>query len=225
MEERSKIALFDFCETIVDFQTADRFVDFAVHRLRPRLLKLYSYILAFLQKIGIISFLSKRWFPQASINKRLVLFQLRGVSEIFLNKCAKDYYEQELRPHFINKVVGELLSKQNEGYRIILLSGGYDIYLKYFAKDFDIAENDIISTRIKFYEGHCRGTFDGPDCLGNNKVLLLEKRFERENVYSIAYSDSKSDLPMLNWADKGVIVRRENTPSWDTKKLFSEIIW
>ena len=219
-----KLALFDFCETLVDFQTADRYVEFALKNLTPRPHYYYSKVLSFLQHKGIIWRVSKI-FPTASLNKRLVLRQLNGISESKLKQLAKDYYELELKPHFITKTIEELKIRQEKGYRIVLLSGGYDIYLKCFAEDFGIAEEDIISTKIKFNRGCCTGSFEGIDCQWEHKIELLNRCFKRDTLESVAYSDSKSDIPMLSWANEGIVIRRKGAPKWDMNNQFNEIIW
>lgn len=219
-----KVALFDFCETLVDFQTADRYVEFVLSNMSPHPHYIYSKLLSFLQKKGIIWRASKL-FPTVSLNKRLILKQICGVSESKLRQLAIDYYELELKPHFISKTIDELKMRQINGYRIVLLSGGYDIYLKCFAKEFGIEETDIISTKIKFKRGRCTGSFDGIDCQWNNKVKLLNRYYKKDALDSVAYSDSESDIPMLSWANEGIVIRRKGAPKWDKNNQFDEIIW
>ena len=41
---------------------------------------------------------------------------------------------------------------------------------------------------------------------------------------SIAYSDSISDLPLLQWADEGVVVSRHKSQAWAKTYGFTEIV-
>lgn len=226
MTNLAKIAFFDFCETLVNFQTADNFIYYIrKNSKRKRWMLVWNYIRIFLVYTKIIYYLT-RIFPKSSIHKRLVLFQLKGYTNIEVDKYAQLYYNKCIRPNLIEPVIDEMKFLQKEGYRIVIVSGGYDVYLKYFAIEFGIALKDILSTKIKFNKkGICCGVFDGIDCLWNNKVLILSKFYKKNSIYSIAFSDSETDLPLLNWANKGIVVRRNDIKPWDSKGIFKEIVW
>ena len=97
----------------------------------------------------------------------------------------------------------------------MIVSGGYDIYLKYFAQDYGIA--DVIATKIKMKDGICKGSFDGIDCLWENKLTLLnayciQQGIQIDQEQSYAYSDSRSDLPLLSYVAHPVVVKRKESP-------------
>ena len=48
---KQKLALFDFCETIIQFQTADGFIDFIRDKTNSRLMKRLELVRIFLAKI------------------------------------------------------------------------------------------------------------------------------------------------------------------------------
>ena len=219
-----KIALFDFCETIVKFQTADAFVHFVRHRSNDQRMNFINKIHLLLIKTRIIAIL-EYLFPKSSINKRLILFQLKGFSKSKLNEYAKLYYFDRIKPGFIKSILLELIRKKEEGYRIFVVSGGYDIYLNYFVEEFNI--DGLFSTLIQ-YDGadFCTGKIDGFDCLWNNKVKLLESYFRSEYIdksNSVAYSDSVTDIPMLNWVQNGIVVSNNKVEKWMEK--YKIILW
>ena len=224
-ESRERIALFDFCETLVSFQTADEFVRFVRETSGSRRMRLLDKAHTLLRKAHVISLL-ERLFPGRSVNKRIVLLGLAGFTGSEIDRYAGLYYERRLRPNLIQRSVDALVALRDDGWRIVLVSGGYEPYLKYFAREFGIAESDIIATRLKFRRGVCRGRFDGKDCMYGYKTVLLDRRFSRAATESVAFSDSKSDLPLLEWADRGVIVRRkEQDVKWGKGHGFTELIW
>ncbi len=223
-----KVALFDFCETLVKFQTADRYVQYVCDNSDNRAIrrKLKAYRWGYnSQLIPVASML----FPHSSINKRLILNRLRGFDKETLESLAKDYYSSQIRPNLIGDTVSDLRRLQQDGFRIILLSGGYDIYLKYFAEEFGIS--DIISTSIGFKNNISTGTFCGIDCLFDNKIKMLEEYCRQNNIEidrrnSFSYSDSKSDLPMLNYVGNRVVVHRKDRPRWyNENDYLKEILW
>ena len=219
----NKVALFDFCETIANFQTADAYVDYIREQTKNCEMLMKDNFRILLRKTKILGILEKL-FPKSSINKRLVLWQLKGLEKQLLERYAEEYYINIIKPNFIVVIIEKLRELQNEGWRIVLVSAGYEIYLKYFARDFNIREEDIIAVKIKFNHNICNGTFDGGDRLWD-KTEKLNSKIDKDKVFSIAFSDSISDLPMLNWVNKGYVVRRRDKEKWSNNYNFEEILW
>lgn len=225
LSNKEKVALFDFCETLVNFQTADAYVNYTRLHYGKFRMSFWHLVHLLVSKLRVISFL-EFLFPKSSINKRIILRQLSSESFEKLDKVASEYYLNQIRPNLIRSVVNEMVRLKNEGYRVMLISGGYYIYLKYFAYEFGIKEDDIIATRLRFINGKCAGTFEGKDCLFEEKTTRLNFLFPNKDSYFFqAYSDSKSDCPMLDWADRGVVVRNISAKKWDINNQYKEIIW
>ncbi len=217
-----KVALFDFCETLVDFQTADAYVDFVRRKIRSRRMLRLETVQKTLNRVKFIKILEKL-FPGHSINKRIKLFQLKGLSKDVLVKCAEEYYSQKIKPHFIGEMIDVMKSLKADGYYVGLVSGGYGIYLQYFCKEYGL--DFLISSNIEINNNVCTGRFDGLDCMNENKTYLLNRTFNKIPDDSVAYSDSQTDIPFLQWAKKGVVVSREKTQKWSVNNNFEEIIW
>lgn len=222
-----KVVLLDFCETVVKFQTADRFVDFICHS-RPSLkLRIEILIYKLACCLWVIRILN-RLFPRSSINKRFILYRLRGLPKQYILEKAEEYYNVELKPNFIKSTIDKITELQESGYRIIILSGGYDVYLRFFAREFHI--DDIISTRVRFKLNKCLGEIEGIDCLWENKVKLLKEYTSRNSISinnneSIAITDSISDLPMLQFVGNHIIVHRSNNKNeWYKQFNYNNLI-
>lgn len=218
----NKVALFDFCETLANFQTADPFVDYVRESKQSKRMIFWERLKKLHDKSRIVGLIEYFFFRNQSLAKRLKCYQLKGLSKLYLEKMAKCYYDEVIRPNLIPKMVDEL-EKLKDSYKIYLVSGGYDLYLNYFVKEFSL--DGCISTKIKFEDGVCTGTFDGKDCMNFNKVKLLDHFFKVKPNHVIAYSDSKSDLPMLRWADEGIVVIKNNRGNWNNHYNFKEIVW
>lgn len=226
-DKRDGLALFDFCETLVDFQTADAYVDFVRERLmRPRMMRL-EQIQCFLRSFKLIQILERLTGYRLSLNKRLKLYQLRGISRSDLDECARAYYNEIICRRFIKPVLGELVRlKSVQGYDVYLVSGGYDIYLNYFVKDY-LDPDRLICSRIGFSkDDRCTGRMVGIDCLGHGKITLINGIIDKSRYEdSVAYSDSESDLPLLRFVDRGIVVSRSNSQAWAAKNKMMEMIW
>jgi len=220
-----KVALFDFCETLVDFQTADAYVHYVREITGNKRMLRLNIVHSILIRIKVIRLLSLI-FRYSSINKRIILYQLKGFTQQELDRYAEQYYANRIKPKLNKLLIKELILKQQEGYTIVLVSGGYDIYLKFFSVEFNI--DGLISTKIRFKNNKCTGKFDGIDCLWDNKITLLENYFKGQQIdkqKSYAYSDSKSDLPLLRWVNNGVVVRKDMPSKWALKEGFCQIVW
>lgn len=225
--QKQKVILLDFCETIVKFQSADRFVEYVSKVKNSNLIRLLILFYRIVRKIGIVNVLEK-YLYNSSINKRLILLRLIGLSQNEIDSLALTYYRDIIKPSLIEDSILALNKFVKKGYRIIIVSGGYDVYLKYFAKDFDIS--DIVCTKIKFKYGRCLGLFSGLDCINENKIKLLNKFLKDNNIVinkelSYAMTDSESDLPLLQSVDNRIIVHRVGRNEWFKKYDYNKIIY
>lgn len=221
----NKIALFDFCETLIKFQTADAFLDYVYEKTK-------SHRMLFMEKARNI-FLRLRFhkllnykyhlWDNKSINKRWRLYELKGMDETLLKDLSYGFYKDILKTNIISPVLQELKTKQKEGYRIGIVSGGFDIYIKHFVREFKI--DFSISCQIEFKNGICTGKLLGTDCMREEKVIQINKLVPNKLRESYSYSDSISDLPLLLWATSGVVVSKDKHQQWIDNFKFREIIW
>lgn len=222
-----KIAFFDFCNTLVSFQTADPFIDYVRKLNGNYYMRFLEFILQILIKSRIIAIFNK-FMPDFLIEKKLKLIQLRGMTHEKLDFLARSYYKDMIKPNMIESIITELKILENQGYEICIVSAGYSIYLKYFIQDFQIRH--IISTEIEFNEEtkKCSGFIKGRDCTGHQKKISIYSYFPLNEINfkdCISFSDSIGDLPMLLLTGKAVVVSRSFPQSWAHRYKFKEIIW
>lgn len=224
MQNNKKVALFDFCETLVDFQTADSFVDFVRRKTFDKRMLRLEKIQQLLCRSKILQLIDKITFYRFSINKRIKLYQLKGFTERELDGFAVEYYNVEIKNHFISNMLAKLKEFQNQGYTVGIVSGGYGIYERLFVKEFGV--DFLLCSNLKMGDNNiCTGKMKGKDCLQNNKLTYLNEYFKKKPSFSVAFTDSKSDLPFLRWATKGVVVSRHISQKWVLTNNFEEIIW
>ena len=206
-----KHAIFDFCETLVALQTADRFVRFVLWRSG----RYHGYIIYFFLKL-----ISR----QFKVRKTTYLGLLRGLRQQVLEQAAKEF-AVALSQHEITKVVNELKRRREQGYYVIVVSGGYDCYLRYFKSDLIDA---TYGTEIEVREGRVTGGLVGEDCIGRNKVKKLAVNDVLANIdyeSSVVFSDCISDLPLFELAKENVLVRSKAKPSTWRDWKGEELLW
>ena len=221
-----RLVLFDFCETLVDFQTADAFVDF-VRRKRPSLkARVLEWIFRLTGRLYGWAILHKIR-PHYPFSKKCKLLQLKGMHRSELEQLAAAYYEERLVPAQIPMLHQKMVQHLQDGDTVWIVSGGYDIYLKLFAQKWNLA--GVIASRIGFNQkGICTGTMLGEDCLREAKVQYLNQQFtniQELRPGSISYSDSITDLPLLKWTETGVVVSHRKSQSWASSNHLQELIW
>lgn len=222
-QNKNSVAFFDFCETLADFQTADAFVDFVREKSDNRRMNRWEKIQTIMKRYKLMSVVERIVGRDKSIRKRIKLWQLRGFSEAEIRLFSREYYQERIKPHLIPRMLEELqLCKQN-GYRVGLVSGGYDVYLEHFVEEFGL--DFCYCSRIGFRNSVCSGRIVGVDCMHQNKITLLSMDFHSSPSRSLAYSDSETDLPLLSWVNQGVVVSRNQHQKWVEKYNLKEIIW
>ena len=221
---KDKIALFDFCDTLVDFQTGDAFIDFIRENTGKKGAIIIEKFRLFLIKMRFFAILSK-FLPNNNWHKKLKLFQLIGISKNEIEHLSLLYYTKRIKPRFITKIIQELQQYKEKGYLIYIVSGGFSDYIIHFCKEFEI--NEPIATNIKYKNGICLGIIDGIDCMHAAKIDKIKNIIDLSNInleQSVAYSDSITDLPLLTIVKNGVVVSKKHSQNWVATNKLKEII-
>lgn len=183
---KHKFAFFDFDDTLLPQDSMKRLIFFCLKRHPFTCIHLFKMVfLGIAYGLKIISFIPL---------KQAILFPLNHLSEEEL----KLFYEECLIPNYYSNVVDELKQKKNEGYLIYLVSASPEVYLKYTDLPIDV----IIGTKTKEINGKNTSKIIGKNCKSEEKVrriyeVLNEKKLEIDYENSYGYSDSMTDLPML----------------------------
>lgn len=218
-----KVVFFDFCETLVNFQTADGFVDFVRETSGKKRMRNFETLQKLLIKMRFFAVCYKL-FPKKSIEKRFKLFQLRGFSKDGLEEYAKLFYAQKIKSNFIDDIFQKFTNHLNDSDSIVIISGGYSLYLKYFVEEFNLPY--LFASEIEFSKNNlCTGLIKGMDCLYENKVIFIEGHGFERATNTVAYSDSITDLPLLKWVNNGIVVSRTVSQKWAVENGLNEIIW
>jgi HAD superfamily phosphoserine phosphatase-like hydrolase len=220
-----KLVVFDFCETLFNFQTADRFVDFVIEKENYKKYRFLNTVSDILTKLRLLAIVSKH-FPKLNLSKRLKLYQIKGVSKTAIDALAIQYNNEILVHHKIRPLHELLLKHIDNKDHILIVSGGYAPYIKYFSEIYKLQYS--FATEIEFHNNSATGMFFGKDCLFNQKVVLIQTYLIKNKISieeSIAYSDSITDLPLLRWADQSYVVSKVKSQKWAKENGFNEIIW
>lgn len=227
----NKIAIYDFCQTLVDFESGDAFI----HYIRSKEGTPYMLRMERLRKTMIrtkIMFIMERILKlihkNGSLNKRMVLLELKGMEREKIDAYAELYYENVIKRHFITEVLNHLRGQQEQRYQIVIVSASYDPFLKLFAREYKI--DDLITNEYRYdKEEKFTGRLCREDCIGENKVRRFMEKYPDFDVNgyddSVSYGDSRSDLSILKLTGKGVVISRGKSKEWASANGLEEFIW
>jgi HAD superfamily hydrolase (TIGR01490 family) len=220
-----KWVVFDFCETLVNLQSADAFIDFATQNERQKWRGFIRKLIGVFGAFKVFALVQKV-YPEYSLEKRMRLFLLRGLSVEALERRAQEFVDSVLVEHENKALLRRLMTHQDLGDIIEISSGGLHIYLKYWAKKHGI---DLVdATHVEVQKRRVTGFIDGSDCMYEEKVNRLNHALKytksREGLFRVVYSDSISDLPLFQWADEAWVVSYEKERNWVKINNFKEIV-
>ena len=193
MSQPTRAAFYDFDGTLVSSNVVTRYAHFAKnHPSRLQACWRYGKLLATVPVWIGLDIYSRRLFNEVFYR------EYRGLSEDWLREEAKRLFENEVRPKIFPGAKAYLDVDRRAGYRLVLVSGGLDFAIapavRYFGFD------DVISNRLVYENGTATGDVAPPLLAEETKVEAIRSYCREYNVeiaQAKAYSDSLSDLPML----------------------------
>lgn len=192
------ISVFDFCKTLVNIESADKFCIFALKE-EKRFFFLVIGLLITSRPIRI-------FLNIFGIKIKFVLLNLlRGISKEKLEKIAKKY-SKFIEENYLNlNVLHSLAEQQKALKKIFVISAGYSIYIKYFLKNFNVT---LLSNDFEYDKNKFTGKITGKDCYGKEKLKRLKKELNNYKEFKISssYSDSFSDMPIFDISIKKFLV-------------------
>lgn len=203
------LAIFDFCETLVSIQSIPPYLDM-IGKVNPHYKKhLLRWQIRILPRLHRYTKLSCFDFPFVRYP------QLKGFSVEQARHLAKEYVANELLTKTNAKVIKKLKFHQKAGHTVVIVSGGLEIYIKEFAKAFDI--QNVVAISLQTHNGILNGEIDGIHTMEHRKLYKLTQTldisaFDLKNSY--AYSDCPSDIPLLSFVGKPTAIQCGKDLQW-----------
>ena len=190
-----KYDLYDFDGTIYDGDSGVDLVKFAIKKNPKFLLKFPKILWAtikFFLKIGTKE--------QA---KNVIFSFLKDVEDV-------DAFVEEFWKKHEHKMKKFWIEKKDHSKDIIISASGY-FWLKPIADKYKV--KDLIATNIDPKTGEVIGA----NCHGKQKVKLFYNNYPKDIVNTM-YTDSVNDLPLIEEAKKGYLVKKDKVmPYYDYK--------
>jgi HAD superfamily hydrolase (TIGR01490 family) len=193
MSPNQRLAFYDFDGTLTSGNIVRRYAYFTLHQpSRTRAALKFSKLL-----LSIPSWLAQEFRSRRRFNE--VFFrEYRGMREHVLRGQSRQLFDEEILPSIYPDTQLLLEEDRREGYLPVLVSGELDVALDEVIRY--LGFQAVISNRLVFRDGVATGEVEAPLIAEDEKVRAMERLCGQHGAdmkQCKAYSDSFSDLPML----------------------------
>lgn len=194
------IAFFDLDKTLLAENSAKLWLRIQWHTRQINIL----------QMIGASYWLAKYHLGFTKMDEVIekMLQLIEGEHEGDVLKITKEFYESDLQNLYRPGALEALKKHKKLGHKVSLLTSSFD-GLAELVKD-DLGFDYCLCTRLQVDKrGLYTGKTIGPPCFGKNKVIFAEELCESLKTSfgnCTFYTDSASDIPLLNLVGRAVAV-------------------
>lgn len=209
--EKAKIkyAFFDLDYTLLKKDCTLVFLQELI-KIKPvtifNIIKTGFYVLPLLLKIIDMTRFKEIFFkPLAKIDKHIIKSLVNSVAD----KCINKYLKKGVKEYIV-----ELKEKD---FVIAIISASPDLYVCEIAKR--LGADICLATKLKYNSE--KVWIEGKNCKHIEKVKRIQNIINIDTIdknLSVAYSDSKTDIPMLKLTSNGYIVYKYK---WKNKSKFT----
>jgi HAD superfamily hydrolase (TIGR01490 family) len=193
MSQTDRLAFYDFDGTLTTGNIVRRYAFLA--RNQPSGARSFVKLSKLLLSVPLwlaTDFYSRRRFNEVFFR------EYKGMSEVWLRSQGERLFNEEIRPS-LHRSAKELVDKdRSRGYLPVLVTGELDVALEHVILYFDF--HTVVSNALIYKDGIATGEVRPPLIAEKEKVAAMERicrEYGTELKYAKAYSDSFSDLPML----------------------------
>ncbi|MBF0658716.1 HAD family hydrolase [Psychrobacter sp. NG25] len=129
-----------------------------------------------------------------------------------LHELREDYIKREIEPHIRPKAMEVLCQHIEKGHAVVIISATNDFVVSAIAKRFGIEAANVLSTPLEIKNERYTGKLADKPNFKEGKIYHLDKWVNKQQLAGVtfektyAYSDSKNDIPLLEWADVAICV-------------------
>ena len=201
-----RAAFYDFDGTLASSNVVTRYFYFAKRVANPiDMIRRTSTVL-----LGIPYWLYLDSRSRRRFNEVFYLLY-HGLPEKWLRREARRLFEREIQPKIFDRSHSLIESDRNEGFTPILVTGGIDLVIEPVVEN--LGFDHLLANRMIFEKGRATGRIEEPLLAEEGKVKAIEdfcRRYNVDTTESKAYSDSLSDLPMLEMVGRPTAVNPDS---------------
>lgn len=207
----ARAAIFDMDKTLVRANTGIRYAQWRVREKKMKARELARVLGWSVQyTLGVVD---------AEAVSRFAARTLTGIDEqAFAEECL-GWFRADVLPLVAERARAEVEKKRREGFVLAILSGSSPYAAEPLGRELDIPH--VLCTRLAVSEGRFTGDVVLPLAFGRGKVELANAWAKDHDVdlgKSVFYSDSISDLPMLEHVGEARVINPDPRLSWQARR-------
>jgi HAD superfamily hydrolase (TIGR01490 family) len=194
MSPNQRLAFYDFDGTLTSGNIVRRYAYYTLHQpSKVRAVLKFSKLLLSIPSWLALESRSRRRFNEVFFR------EYRGMREQVLRAQSQQLFDEEILPSIYPDTQALLEDDRRQGFLPVLVSGELDVALDEVIRY--LGFQSVISNRLVFKDGVATGELEAPLIAEEEKVRAMERlcqHYGTEMERCKAYSDSFSDLPMLD---------------------------
>ncbi|MBN1217958.1 MAG: HAD family hydrolase [Anaerolineae bacterium] len=150
-----------------------------------------------------------RWLDFGQAHGRLITYVARhGRAEV--SRFFDELVTNRILPHLTPAGRAKIEWHTGQGHRVVIISASIEELVKPVAQALGLG-GDYLCTHLSVKDGSYTGELDGPLCYGPGKIHWAKEWATRNGLdfpetVGYFYTDSSSDLPLLEMADHPIAV-------------------
>jgi len=200
------IAIFDLDYTLTKRGTWGRFVWESVRDKPiywfPLFLSTLSFQLRY--KLGKI--------PRGAVKKTMMRWSLMKSKRPKLEALANEFADKEVSFRLRPGGIAALEYHKKQGHEILIASAAVDLVVRPIAQRLGVTH--FVSTQVNWSkDDELEKEFSSPNCYGEEKLICVKQwlnTYSETRPFIYFYTDSKADLPVLEFSDIPVVVDPKN---------------
>ncbi len=212
------IAVFDLDRTLTKHGTFTPFLLSAMPKDPSLLWALFPTILTAVRYLtGAIS--------RKVFKERMLELFVAGRSREEINLYIDAFVEKVLLHNLRRSTRSAIEKHRTQGHILVLATASMDLWARPLARRLGFAS--VVCTRSSWDDNdHLLGKIEGENCYGQAKLSAVAKALPapRKDCMVIAYSDHRSDVPLLSWADRGIAVNPRRGFKRQARELGLEVV-
>jgi len=218
IDNKVTVAVFDLDRTLTKYGT---FTPFLLSVLRQNPTRAWALVPAI---VAALRYLTGGIARQAFKERMLGLF-LAGRSRQEINHYVDAFVERVLLRGLRRGTRPAIEKHRSQKHLLVLATASMDLWACPLATRLGFALTVCTKSSWDEADRYC-GTIEGENCFGQEKLSAVAAALpaSREDCTIIAYSDHKSDAPLLSWADRGIAVNPNRNFKKQAGKLGYEVV-
>ncbi|MDR0320261.1 MAG: HAD-IB family hydrolase, partial [Treponema sp.] len=153
--------------------------------------------------------------------------KLSGIKKTDLERVSEMCFEKHIKPSIFSDAARIINEVSKKGEKVIFATSSFDFIIQPLERFFGISGS--LACQLEYSDGITTGNLIGQSSFGPKKKLAVQAWMERNSVGvqdTAFYSDSYTDIPLLEYCGKpiavnpdGILLRHAKKHGWEVMRF------